>query len=396
MPDNSLDIPMIRAETIQLKENFSRETGREMGEDLIKKLGRPPGACWLFASPGKDLEALVKGVYESVGTRTLIGCTTAGEISTEGFSTGSAVLGGIVSDHIGFEIVSVQDIGRNSEQAGRNLARAFSDSVRYVQLFSDGVTGDGTAILRGMASAFTRVIPVSGGTSGDGGKFLKTWQFKGDRVLTDAAVAIGFTGDFKLGTGFRSGWAPIGLPKKVTRASGNVLYELNGESALNVYERFLGKHAKNLPAVGVEYPLGLIGQFDDRDGNGHLLLRATMSVNRKERSISFAGEIPDGAMVYLTCGDRSSLLDATEEAVRLALDDLGRASKPSLVFFYSCMARKTLLGLRTKEEFERVRAHFDPAVSVLGFYTYGEYCRVRRDGPSLLHNETATLAVIGV
>jgi hypothetical protein len=88
-------------------------------------------------------------------------------------------------------------------------------------------------------------------------------------------------------------------------------------------------------------------------------------------------------------------LDGTEKAVRLAMKDLGNATKPALVFFYSCMARKTILGLRTKEEIERVRAHFDPEVPVLGFYTFGEYCRAEQGGPNLLHNETATLSVIG-
>ncbi|WP_373501589.1 FIST signal transduction protein [Desulfococcus sp.] len=387
---------MVKAETILLKDPFSRKTGRRMGAGLVEKLGMAPDACWLFCSPENGLESLAKGVYEAVGTRLLIGCTTAGEISTAGFTNGSAVLGGVASDQIGFEVVSVTDIGRDSEQAGRDLATAFSDSVRYVQLFSDGITGDGSAILRGMASAFGKNIPVGGGTSGDAGKFLKTWQFAGDRVLSDAAVAIGFTGDFKLGTGVRSGWSPIGLPKKVTRAVGNILYELNGESALNVYERFLGKHAEKLPAVGVEYPLGLIGQFEDLDGNGQLLMRATMSVDREERSIHFAGEIPEGTMVYLTCGDRTSLLDATETAVRSAIQDLGHTTRPSLVFFYSCMARRALLGLRTKEEVDRVRSQFSPEVPLLGFYTYGEYCRIKPGGPSLLHNETATLSVIGV
>jgi len=246
-----------------------------------------------------------------------------------------------------------------------------------------------------MARAFAREVSVSGGTSGDAGKFVKTWQFMGDQVFSDAAVAIGFSGDFKLGTGVQSGWSPIGLPKKVTRAAGNVLYELNGESALNVYKRFLGKHAEKLPSVGVEYPLGLNGQFEDHDGNHHLLLRATMSVNREEGSIRFAGEIPEGAMVYLTCGDRTSILNATEKAVRMAIEDLGDTTQPALVFFYSCMARKTVLGQRTKEEIERVCAQFEPVVPVLGFYTYGEYCRINRNGPSLLHNETATLSVIG-
>lgn len=387
---------MIKADTISLHNEFSRETGRQLGEGLVNKLGLTPNACWLFCSPDKDLASLLKGVYEAVGTRTLIGCTTAGEISTDGFSIGSAVLGGIASDQIGFETVAIQKISRDSEQAGRDIATAFSDSVCYVQLFSDGITGNGSAILRGMASVFAKEIPVSGGTSGDAGKFLKTWQFKGDRVFSDSAVAIGFSGDFKLGTGVWSGWSPIGLPKKVTRASGNVLYELNGELALNVFERFLGKHARKLPAVGVEYPLGLIGPFEDIADNENLLLRATMSVNHEQGSIRFAGEIPEGAMVYLTCGDRTSILEGTEKAVRLAIEDLDSASKPSLVFFYSCMARKIILGLRTKEEIERVRSQFDAPVPILGFYTYGEYCRVKCNGPNLLHNETATLSVIGI
>ncbi len=387
---------MLDAETIQLRSEFSRKAGRQMGEDLVDKMGRPPDACWLFCSPQNHLESLVKGVYEAVGTPHFVGCTTDGEISSNGFSTGSAVLGGVASDQIHFEVVDVPSISRDGERAGKHLATALPDSVRCIQLFSDGITGNGSAILRGMASVFDRDIPVSGGTSGDAGQFLKTWQFHRGRVLSDAAVAIGFLGDFKLGTGVRSGWSPIGLPKKVTRASGNILYELNGESALHVYERFLGKHAEKLPAVGVEYPLGLIGQFDGLDGNDHLLLRATMSVNREEGSIRFAGEVPEGAMVYLTCGDKTSILDATEEAARMAIEDLGETTKPSLVFFYSCMARKTLLGLRIKEEIDRVRSQIDPSVPMIGFYTYGEYCRVGCNGPSLLHNETATLSVIGI
>jgi CheY-like chemotaxis protein len=164
---------MIKAETIQLNEQFSLESGRHLGESLVEKLGEPPDACWLFCSPEKMLDDLVKGVFEAIGKRALIGCTTAGEISTDGFSVGSAVLGGIVSDQIDFEMVACHDISRDSEKAGQKIAKSFSNSVRYVQLFSDGITGNGSAILRGMSSVFPTEIPVSGGPSGDAGKFLK-------------------------------------------------------------------------------------------------------------------------------------------------------------------------------------------------------------------------------
>ena len=119
-----------------------------------------------------------------------------------------------------------------------------------------------------------------------------------------------------------------------------------------------------------------------------------MSVNREDGSISFAGEIPEGAMVSLTCGDTTSRLDAAEKAAQLALSDLGD-SKPGLIFCYSCMARKIVLGRRTHEEIDRIRRVFGPSVPILGFYTYGEYCRMRCSGPSYLHNETVTLSVIG-
>ena len=385
---------MFKAATVQLKAPFSENKGRRLGEGLIGKLGRKPDVCWLFCSAQKGVKNLLKGVNAAVDTDNLIGCTTDGEISNEGFSTGSAVLVGIVTDRIDFHLSVVENLSQDSEDAGRKLAQGLPESTRYLQLFSDGITGNGCAILRGVSSVFGDKIPVSGGTAADDGKFQKTWQFAGKRMLTDAAVAVGFSGDFKLGTGVHSGWTPIGLSKKVTRSSENVLYELNGEPALKVFERFLGKHAHKLPEIGVEYPLGLAGRWGDVGGEDYFLLRATMSVNRKEGSIRFAGEIPEGAMVNLTCGDISSVLKAARKTAQLAMTDLGDA-EAVMIFCYSCMARKIVLGRRTREEIELIRKAIGPELPVVGFYSYGEFSRVKCNGPSFLHNETATVSVIG-
>jgi len=386
---------MLKAATVNSEKKFSRDSGRALGLALKRELGHPPNACWLFCAPKEGLKDLLDGVNETVGTRNIVGCTTDGEMSCEGYHKGSAVLGGIASDQIDFTIAYAENLSRNCELAGKQLAGRLSPSVQYMQIFTDGISGNGCAILRGILSVLGEEVPIAGGTAGDNGKFHCTWQFAGGKLLTDAAVAIGFSGDFRLGTGVRSGWSPIGLAKKVTRASGNILYELNGEPALQVYERFLGKHAEKLPAVGVEYPLGLVGKCLDGDSGDYYLLRATMSVDRQEKSIRFAGEIPEGAMVHLTCGDSSSILEATTEAARLAQKEIGDVN-PVMVFFYSCMARKIVLGQRTQEELDRVRQVFGAQLPILGFYTYGEYCRVNCDSPSLLHNETATISVIGI
>jgi hypothetical protein len=208
-------------------------------------------------------------------------------------------------------------------------------------------------------------------------------------------VGIGFSGDFKVGFGVQSGWSPIGLAKKITKAKENVLYELNNEPALKVYERFLGKHANKLPSVGVEYPLGLIDKSWIMEGAEYCLLRATMSVNRENGSITFAGDVPEGAMVRLTCADSTSILDAARKAAGMALEQIGETI-PAITFVYSCMARKIVLGRRITEELEQIRQNVGPGLPLVGFFTYGEFSPVRPSGTCVLHNETVNVILIGV
>ncbi len=385
---------MLRAATVRSNQKFTRATGRQMGETLQQQLDQVPKACWLFCAPLDGVAELLKGVCEGAGTDQIIGCTSAGEISSAGLSINSAVLAGIASDCIDFEIVTVQGLQKDSAAAGRKLAASFSFPPRYLQIFSDGLTGNGCSILRGMASVLGDRIPICGGAAGDNGHFRKTLQFSHGRVHTDALCGIAFHGDFRLGTGVRSGWAPIGLAKQVTKACGNVVYELNGEPALHVFERFLGQHAGKLPAIGVEYPLGFMMPAGGANQEDFFILRATMSVDRKARSIIFAGEIPEGAMVNLTCGDKASILKAAETAAKEARSAIGD-TRPAVVFCYSCMARKIVLGRRTAEGVKRVRAQFGAQTPIIGFYSYGEFGPMGPGSPSYLHNETITLTVLG-
>jgi hypothetical protein len=385
---------MLRAATIRSYKKFSRIAGRQMGQALQQQLGQTPKACWLFCAPLGGIEELIKGVCEGAGTDQVIGCTTSGEISSSGLSINSAVLAGIASDHIDIEIITVQGLEKDSEAAGSKLAGSFSSPPRCLQIFSDGLTGNGCAVLRGIAGVFGNSVPVTGGAAGDNDNFKKTLQFGRGRIYSDAVCGIALYGDFRFGTGVNSGWVPIGLSKQVTKARGKVVYELNGEPALNVFERFLGQHAQKLPAIGVEYPLGFIKPSTDADQENHYVLRATMSVNREERSIIFAGEIPEGALVNLTCGDKTSILEAAATAAKEARSAMG-ATAPQIIFCYSCMARKIVLGPRTEEEILRVKAEFDPQVPIIGFYSYGEFCPIGPAAPNYLHNETITLSVLG-
>lgn len=385
---------MFKGSTVMAKKPYSREQGEKLGRDLVAKLGQSPSACWLFCEPGDRMHDLVAGVYGAVGTPNLIGCTTDGEISEAGFSTESAVLAGVATDKVSFQVASVTGLGDASERAGRELATKLPGNTRHVQLLSDGLTGNGCAVLRGMHSVLGSAVPITGGTAGDARAFTQTWQFAGNRVMSDSAVAISFSGDFAVGTGVRTGWQATGLPKKVTRAAGNVVYELDGQPALQIYKKYLGEDAKRLPSVGVEYPLGVVddkGLLDPEDP----VLRATMAVNEADGSITFAGEIAEGSTVVLTSGgSRERILAASHEAARLAKSGLGGTS-PAFGFIYTCMARKILLGLSTGEETNRIRTVLGAGVPVIGFYTYGEYCPGKPNEPCQLHNETATVTAVG-
>lgn len=384
---------MIKGVTVSAKQPFSRDLGRRLGEDLVRKLGDKPHACWLFCEPGNGMEDLVAGIVDAAGTEKLVGCTTDGEISSDGFSIRSAVLGGMVSDRIRFEVASASGLKAGSEAAGRRLGMQLPSNARHVQLFSDGLTGNGCALLRGMHSVFGPRVAVSGGTAGDARKFKQTWQFIGKKVVTDSAVGVAFTGDFKVGTGVRSGWFPAGAPKKVTRASGNVVYELDGQPALAVYRQYLRGLANQLPAVGVQFPFGIVDEMLSLGEDP--ILRAPMTVNDADGSVTFAGEIPQGSTIVLTTGgSKANLLDASADAAQKAVADM-RGTSPGMIFFYSCMARKILLGTQTGEEADRICRTVGSGTPIIGFYTYGEFCPSVGGTECKLHNETATVTVVG-
>jgi len=165
------------------------------------------------------------------------------------------------------------------------------------------------------------------------------------------------------------------IPYNVAIGS-DVAHMLGSSTLANLRQRALGY---------VDYKLGLL-----------LFAGSVVGVEigaRLVQVLKFAGEIPQGALVHLTCGDSQSLLQATEIAVRQALGELG-GTKPALAFAFCCMARRILLGRHTREEAQRIMMELGP-VPLIGFYTYGEFSPAQQGTPSVLHNETATLAIIG-
>jgi hypothetical protein len=390
---------MIQAFSAVSTQKDAFDAGNEAALAALAKLSMNPSMLWVFGAISYDQQKLLDGIAAAAPGVPVVGCTTDGEISSQGLSINSVVVMALASDTIQLQSTCVERLSNDSYAAGFKIGQSFQGSeIPYIQVFSDGLCGNADKIIQGIKANMGENIKIAGGTAGDGGDFKRTFQYFGNRVLTDSIVAVAFQGRFGLGTGTACGWFPVGIAKKVTRSVGNVVYELDGQPALQAYERFLGKHAERLPAVGVEYPLGLLNSDSDTEEDGYFLCRATMGVDREAGAIIFAGDVPEGSLVKMTIGNDGDIILAARKAARSAMEKLrikGPDLEPRVIFLYSCMARKIVLGTRTDEEIMAVKEAIGGDVPVIGFYTYGEYAPIGECEHSCFHNETATLTVIG-
>jgi hypothetical protein len=132
------------------------------------------------------------------------------------------------------------------------------------------------------------------------------------------------------------------------------------------------------------FPLELRG---DADGGG--VLRALLSVDEAEQSITFAGNVPEGAQARFMFATLDDLIQGSHVAARSSVERLG--ASPQLSILVSCNGRRYALKQRIEEEVEAVREELGADPTVTGFYSYGEIAPSAEGGRSQLHNETMTI-----
>lgn len=265
------------------------------------------------------------------------------------------------------------------------VTRLAAPDLAHVFLLSDGLHVNGSQLARGLGTALPSGVSASGGLAGDGERFAETSLLVEGEFVHGEVVCLGLYGShLRVGTGSRGGWEPFGPERLVTASEGNVLSEVDGESALELYERYLGKHAQNLPASGHLFPLNLL-----EPGASGWVVRTILGVDRNRRALVFAGDIPIGSTVQLMRGNPENLLDGATEAGRLAHLQEGSA----LAILISCVGRKMLLKQYTDEEVEAVANTLPPGTALTGFYSYGEIAP-GDDNSCCLHNQTMTVTVL--
>jgi hypothetical protein len=271
-----------------------------------------------------------------------------------------------------------------SYDAGKRLAQELSrHDLAHVFVVSDGAVVNGTELARGFNEHLPPGALLTGGLAGDGTRFERTVVGLDGNPAPGCVVAVGFYGHaLQVKFGSAGGWEAFGPSREVTKSSGNTLHELDGQSALTLYKRYLGDQAQELPGAALRFPLLVKSTAADQS-----VVRTILSIDEAAESMTFAGDIPMGSRVRFMRASYEDLIDGAAAAAEQLRSDVA----PELVVCVSCVGRRIVLGQRTEEETESVRAVIGTSPVLAGFYSYGELAPANSAVACQLHNQTMTL-----
>ncbi len=282
--------------------------------------------------------------------------------------------------------IDIEDFSCSYDAGKKLIENLPSQELKWVFILSDGSKVNGSQLVRGLNASRPEEVLISGGLAGDGDKFEKTVVGLNQVPEPNKILAIGFYGaNLELSHSSIGGWESFGLERLVTKSHDNILYEIDNKNALDLYKKYLGKYAEDLPASALLFPLSLTLHQDSLS-----VVRTILSI--KDNAMIFAGDLPEGSKVRFMKANMDRLIDAANDAANQCLKM--NTHTPKLGIIISCVGRKIVLGDRVYEEVDIVRDVFKSNTALTGFYSYGELSPLSPFGNCALHNQTITITTV--
>ncbi|TGV02542.1 FIST signal transduction protein [Flavivirga rizhaonensis] len=344
----------------------------------------------LFVSPDfNSKKQVLDFINNKYPEATIIGCSTAGEISDITVKDETISLTAIKLDKVICKKSSIEIIDMDcSFKSGQFLAKDLYDKdLKHVLVLSDGLNVNGADLVSGLKSEIPNVS-ITGGLAADGSDFNKTFVINDNKIVDKTIIALGFYGEhLKVGFSSKGGWDSFGIERLVTKSNKNILYELDGLPALELYKSFLGEQANNLPSSGLLFPLSM-----RLDEDSTPVVRTILAINEEDQSLTFAGNIPEGSYVRLMKANIDRLIDGAADSAIGANKE--QEEKSELAILISCVGRRLVLKQMVEEEVEAVRDIIGKKPRITGFYSYGEIAPFGEFSPCELHNQTMTITTL--
>jgi len=320
--------------------------------------------------------------------------SASGDISTQSVNDDSLTITAIEFEKSKFLIKSTNVLQTDSNDpidsfdAGKNLINQFpKEGLKYVLVISEGSFVNGSQLTKGMNSFLEDNLLITGALCGDGARFEKTLASYNEKPKQGEIIAIGLYGEsLEVSFSINGGWTPFGPERIVTKSEGNVLYELDNLPALDLYKKYLGEKAKELPGSALLYPLNV-----KTENEKQTIVRSILNIDEKANSMILAGDIFEDSKVQLMMTNVDNIVDAAEKAA-VSASEL-RKKKPELAILVSCIGRKLVLDQRVEEEVEEV-IEVVGKTTITGLYSYGEIAPFIGESNCQLHNQTMTVTLI--
>lgn len=318
--------------------------------------------------------------------------STSGEILGSEVLDDSIVVTAIQLEKTKYKIAAINiNECSDSFDAGKQLSEKLNgEKLKHVLVISDGGLVNGSELVKGLNEYLAEKVIVTGGLAGDAARFEKTLVGYNANPDVGNIVAVGFYGDdYYIGYGSFGGWDSFGPKRMVTKSDANILYELDGQSALELYKKYLGDKAKDLPGSALLFPLSIQLEQDAEP-----IVRTILSIDEATQSMIFAGDVPEGATVRLMKANFDNLIDGAFEAAESG-NEVWKGMQPQLALLISCVGRKLVLDQRIEEEIDSVHEVIGKSIPTTGFYSYGEISPFAGYVNCELHNQTMTITLIG-
>ena len=364
---------------------------------LDMTLDSPQTLVLVFASaPKEKVETVVENLKEIYAQAVIVGASTSGEIYHDSVYEESIVVSVSRFEQTRLKLQDGDEYcgitPQNSFEKGVKIAQALkNDRLKGIFILADGLHTNGSKLTQGIASVIGSEAVVSGGLAGDMDRFEETWVIKNAQIVSKEVCAVGFYGEaIRFVAASKGGWDRLGLTRVVTKSVDNVVYEFDGKPALEIYKRYLGEKAKELPGSALLFPLELL----ENGNSDETKVRTIVGIDEASQSMTFAGDIPEGSHVTFMKANFERLIEgAGESASLLDLSSYGEGKGDLLCIAISCVGRKLVLKSRIDEEIEAIEDVLPDNANVVGFYSYGEISPLA-SGTCDLHNQMMTLTAI--
>lgn len=377
-------------------DRVDRDAGLHLGGQIRERFSAPPDALIVFASPRNDHAALLAALAESAGTQVIVGCSTAGEFTSDGAGEGLTNVTAIRSTGIRFAAAVGTGISGNHRGAARQLVDGFRGAeapalpFRAALVLVDALAGQTEELIDALTLETGGSYRFFGGGAGDDARFRSTHVFCGTEVFADAAVALEIVSRNPVGIGARHGWTPATAAMRVTEADASHVTSLNVMPAADAFEDHAGSTAQTFDRQN-PMPFFLHNILGVETDSGHKL-RVPLGLS-DDGGVVCAAEVPAGATACIMSTGGGDAAQAAADAARDAMQQVrDGGGTPTGALFFDCVATRLRLGGEFAGELDAVGRELG-GLPFAGFNSYGQI--VRAEGQfSGFHNCTAVVCVL--